>query len=210
MRISHSIRIALSVLALAALTACTKTESVQVAVPAPAAAAPPFKLYASVQDIMEAIIDLNADEVWDSVGTTITLKGVDERQPHTDAEWRKVRLHAIALIEGTNLLMMDGRRLVPEGGHIADEGAQGVLTTAEGEKKLKEEHAAFVAFAGALNDTATRMLKAIDARQVDQMVEIGTEMDEVCENCHIAFWYPTQLLPGPITTGQAPRAPAAK
>ena len=152
----------------------------------------PFKITASVKELMEAIIDPSADGVWDSVGTIITQKGTDNRQPHTDAEWKQVRLHALALIEGTNLLMMDGRRLIPEGGKILDEGSEGVLSTAEAEQKFSAQHAVFVQFAGALNDVGHEMLQAIDARKPEAMVEAGEKMDEVCESCHTTFWYPNQ------------------
>jgi hypothetical protein len=160
----------------------------------PAIAIPPFKITASIQELMEAIVDPSADGVWDSVGATITPKGVANHQPHTDEEWRQVRLRAIALTEATNLLMMDGRRLVPDGGKIADDGADGVLTTAAAEQLLVTEHATFVQFAGALNGVAVQMLNAIDARQPQAMLEAGEAMDEICESCHMKFWYPNQAV----------------
>src|SRR5262245_23284702 len=176
-------------------TACSKTEVQALPAAPPPPAAPPFKLTASVQEIMEAMVDPHADGVWESVGTTITRESVVEHQPRTDEEWRAVRLHALALVESTNLLMMQGRKLVPLGCKICDEGSQVVLSTEEGEKLLVSQHDAFVGYASALGEVAGRMLKAIDARQVDQMIEIGTDMDEVCERCHMTFWYPNQKFP---------------
>jgi hypothetical protein len=129
------------------------------------------------------------------VGTTITAKGVEDRQPRTDDEWRKVRVHAILLIEATNLLAMDGRRLVPVGGKVLDEEHQGVLSAVEGQKKLDDQHAVFVQFAGALRDTGEKMLRAIEAKDAAAMLEVGTEMDGVCESCHTTFWYPNQVYP---------------
>jgi hypothetical protein len=159
-----------------------------------AAAAPPFKVTASIQELMEAIVDPAADGVWEAVGTTITRKGIVNHQPRTDEEWRQVRLHAIALTEATNLLMMGGRRLVPSGGKIADDGSDGVLTTAAAEQLLITERETFVQFAGALNSVALQMLKAVDARQPQGMLEAGEAMDEVCESCHMKFWYPNQAV----------------
>jgi hypothetical protein len=185
------------------LTACT---------PAPTAvestsqemklAATPIKVTASIQEMMEAFVDPHADGVWDSVGTTISAKGMVNHQPHSDAEWKQVRLHAVALIEATNLLAMDGRRLVPEGGKIADEGEQGVLTTTAGEELLKTDHATFVAFAHALHDVSEEMLKAIDAKNPETMMTVGERIDEVCEACHTKFWYPNQAVYN-ITTSQS-------
>jgi hypothetical protein len=173
------------------LSGCNQSPPVT---PATVASTPPFKVHASVQELMEAIVDPSADGVWDSVGTVVTKTGTINRQPHTPEEWKQVRLHAVALLEATNLLMMDGRRLVPDGGKILDEGEEGVLTTAEGEQLLKTEHATFVQFAGALNEVAAQMLKAIDAKQPEAMVQAGETMDEVCESCHLKFWYPRQPI----------------
>jgi hypothetical protein len=39
-----------------------------------------------------------------------------------------------------------------------------------------------------------QMLKAIDAKQPDAMVDAGETMDEVCEGCHLKFWYPNQAV----------------
>jgi hypothetical protein len=182
-----------------ALSAAASSKNLSVAIP-------PFKITASIQELMEAIVDPSADGVWDSVGATITPKGVVNHQPRTDEEWRQVRLHAIALTEATNLLMMDGRRLVPDGGKIADDGSDGVLTTAAAEQLLITEHATFVQFASALNGAAVQMLKAIDARKPQAMLEVGEAMDEVCESCHMKFWYPNQAV-WQISQGHSNEAP---
>src|SRR5262245_48920274 len=81
---------------------------------APTPAAPPYATTASIQELMQAIVDPSADKVWESVGTTVTAKGADERRPRTDEEWQEVRNGVVALLESTNLLMMPGRRIVPE------------------------------------------------------------------------------------------------
>ena len=64
--------------------------------------------------------------------------------------------HAIALIEGTNLLVIDGRRLVAPGGAVLDQNIQGALSSEEGQKKLDAQHVTFVQFARALRDAAER------------------------------------------------------
>ena len=48
---------------------------------------PPFKPVADVKQLMEAVVDPSADVVWDSVATTFTKDGMEERRPTTDADW---------------------------------------------------------------------------------------------------------------------------
>ena len=34
------------------------------------------------------------------------------------------------------------------------------------------------------------MLKTIDAKDAAGLLSTGSELDGICENCHLAFWYP--------------------
>jgi hypothetical protein len=191
--------------ALLGLAACQKSE-VTAAVPAsaPAAAASPvsaipaaspFLLKASIQELMDAVIDPSADALWDSVSITQTKKGTVFHQPHTDEEWQEARRHAIALIEGTNLLIMDGRKLVAPGSAVLDQGTSGVLSSEEGEKVFDSKHAAFVQFARALREAGEQMLASIDKKDSTGMMNAGAAMDGICEGCHLTFWYPNQVIP---------------
>src|SRR5580765_3780351 len=58
-----------------------------------------YRLTATVQDLMDGIVDPSADVLWDSVAYIATTKGVEDRQPRTDEEWKTVRYSAITLIE---------------------------------------------------------------------------------------------------------------
>jgi hypothetical protein len=154
-----------------------------------------MRAVASVQEIMAGMIDPTADEVWDAVGITITAAGENKRHPQNDQEWQQLRLRNLALIESANLLLLEGRRVVRAGGHLTDEGFQGVLTQEQAESKLIQERAAFLQFATALREVASKMLQAVEAHDPEQVFEVGTQMDEVCESCHVVFWYPKQQLP---------------
>jgi hypothetical protein len=183
------------------LSGCQKSE-MTAAVPAPvatpaaeAAPPPPFLVMASIQELMDAIIDPSADALWDSVSITATAKGTIFQQPHSDEEWQQARRHAIALIEGTNLLVMDGRRLVSPGSPVLDQGTSGVLSADEGQKLFDAKHPTFVQFARALREAGTQMLTAIDKKDPTGMMNAGAAMDGICENCHLTFWYPNQVIP---------------
>src|SRR6516162_5117706 len=63
---------------------------------------PEYRLTATVKDIMDALVDPGSDYIWDSVETTVSAKGIEEKAPHTDEEWKQVRNHAIMLLEATN------------------------------------------------------------------------------------------------------------
>ena len=70
---------------------------------------PPFKAVATVAEIMHDVVYPNADEVWESVGTIITMEGTEEIYPRSEDQWIAVEGSATTLMEAGNLLMMEGR-----------------------------------------------------------------------------------------------------
>jgi hypothetical protein len=209
------------VLVVLTASACQKTETAAgvpappTPPPAPAAPSPPavpaFQVMASIQELMDAIIDPSADALWDSVSITTSKKGAVFHQPHSDEEWQEARRRAIALIEGTNLLVMDGRKLVAPGSPVLDQGTSGVLSAEDGQRKLDSQHATFVQFAKALREAGTQMLTAIDKKDPTGMMDAGAAMDGVCESCHLTFWYPNQVIPPlPEDFGVSKSAPKPK
>lgn len=189
---------ALGLLLILSLAGCGRTE-----IPATSADAKPqnaaarFRISASIQDIMKHMVDPSADGLWESVSTTVTQAGTTEKRPQTAEEWQAVRSQAVTLMEATNLLVMDGRKVLNPGQIMEDEGVQGVLHSTEVQAKIAANHEQFVQFAHALHDVAEQMLKAIDAKNPQGMMDAGEGLDAVCESCHLTFWYPNQVIPEP-------------
>jgi hypothetical protein len=174
---------------LAALCGC------QQAAPVASAASAAIQPVASIQEVMQAFIDPSADAIWESVSTTITSKGVEEKKPQTDAEWQAIRLHAIRVIEGASLLQVSGRRVVQEGSKLEDAHVQGNAKLEDIVASLAKDPASFAAAARTLQTAAVAVLTAIDARDLPRIGETGAALDAACESCHLNYWYPKQVLP---------------
>jgi len=140
-------------------------------------------------------IDPAADALWESVSTLQTAKGIEEKYPKTDEEWLVQHGHAITLMEAGNLLLIEGRRVAREGHTLEDIGTPGNLTAEESEKAIAADRATFVGFARALHDVGYQMLKAIENKDPPALMDAGAALDEVCEGCHLKFWYPGQVVP---------------
>jgi hypothetical protein len=182
-----------AIAALLALSSCDNQAAI--AVP-PEPPATNLKLVAGIQDIMALQIDPAADAIWESVSITVTKDGSHEHKPLTDDDWKKARGHALLIVEGSNLLLMNGRRVTREGvTQLEDHGTPGNLTAAESQAAIEANRDAFVSFAKALRGVGEELLTAIEARNVDGMLEAGETMDQVCETCHLKFWYPGQKIP---------------
>jgi len=152
----------------------------------------PFRLTASIRELMDSEVDPAADFIWASVASISTVAGLEERQPRTDDEWLEVRRRAITLIEATNLLVMKGRRVSAK--YEAASGA-GELDTDQVQQKIDTNRPAFVALAQRLQDTGLQTLAAIDAKDPVALFDLGGTIDEACESCHVTFWYPNLTLP---------------
>lgn len=174
------------------LGACDKPAAPEAS---PSGSASPFKPTAGIQDIMAAMIDPSADFLWESVSTTVTEQGVEEKQPRTDEEWNELRRHAIILTESANLLMIEGRHVAREGKRLEDHGTPGNLTLDEVEQAIAKDRAIFVGFSQALHDVGVTLLKATDNKDVQAIMSAGETLDGVCEGCHLKFWYPGQKIP---------------
>lgn len=175
------------------LVSCGKTEPPVTAVPA--ADASPIKLTAGIQDIMKDLIEPSAEFLWESVSSTHTLQGVEEKQPRTDEEWAEIHKHALIIAESANLILMKGRHVAREGKVLDDHGTPGNLTAEQAEQAIAADRATFEGFGQALHDAGVAFLKAADERSPQGILDAGETMDEVCEGCHLKFWYPGQKIP---------------
>jgi hypothetical protein len=122
-----------------------------------APAAPPFKPVADNKLLMQAVVDPNADVIWEAVKTILTPESTEEIRPKTDEQWTAVRNSAIALAESGNLLMLAPR--------AKDSGE-------------------WMKAAQQLVETGTDAMHAAEAKNPDRLFTIGGDIYEACSNCH--------------------------
>jgi len=136
-------RILAATLALSGCAAHTEPTPAGPVRPAPAPLAS-LRPDASIQELMQSEVDPSADHIWDAVETVVSSRGTEERHPRTEAQWADLRRSAITLIEATNLLQMDGRRVSTK--PFAAE-ADGALDSTQIQQRLDSNRAGFNAFA---------------------------------------------------------------
>jgi hypothetical protein len=158
------------------------------AAPPPPKTESPFLVTATIKDVMDSMVDPSSDYLWESVATIVTKQGTEERQPRTDDDWKKVRRSAITLIEATNILVMEGRKVAKPGEKSENPGIE--LGPEEIQKVIDDDRASFIKFAHALHDAGVQALTAIDAKSATGLSDAGETIDTACENCHLKYWYP--------------------
>jgi hypothetical protein len=118
---------------------------------------PPFKPLADNKLLMTAVIDPNADLVWDAVKTIDTKEGTQEIRPRSEEEWTAVRNAALTLAESGNLLMM-----VPR----ARDGGE------------------WMTLSQRMIDTSEAAIRAADAKSPERLFTVGGDIYEACSACH--------------------------
>lgn len=121
---------------------------------------PPFKPVVDTKLLMQAVVDPNADLIWDAVKSIDTKAGSQEIRPKTDEEWTAVRNAAVTVAEAGNLLM-----LVPR----AKNGDDWM-------KKAQE-----------MIDTGEAAIRAAEAKNADRLFTVGGDIYDACSHCHASY-----------------------
>lgn len=148
---------------------------------------------ATIKDLMLSIIDPSADVVWQSVSVTVDASGTEDRVPRNDEEWAEVRRAAIRLTEAANLLLMPGRRVARPYEKSETPGVE--LEPEEIEALINKDWTTWIRYAKEFHKMSLEVLQATDARDAPKLFELGGPLDTTCENCHVHYWYPNQVLP---------------
>ena len=154
----------------------------------PQPAPTPYRPTSTVKEIMQSMVDPSSKILWDSVATNIGEAGAKEKAPQNDEEWAVVRHQAVVLMEATNLLVMPGRHVAPPG--AKSDKPEVELAPEKIEEIVNQDLATWVKLAHGLHDTAAVALKAIDAKNAEELSNAGGDIDMACESCHLKHWYP--------------------
>jgi hypothetical protein len=154
---------------------------------------PEYRTTATVKDIMDSMVDPAADFIWQSVETVVSAKGVEEKAPRTDEEWKEVRRHAIMLLEATNLLQIPGRHVARPGEKAEDPKVE--LAPEQIEDMISKDRVSWIKHAHSLHDATMEAFKAIEAKDAEKLLDVGNGIDEACEKCHLQYWYPNEAKP---------------
>jgi hypothetical protein len=160
----------------------------------PPAAASEYHLTTTVKDIMDSMVDPNADVLWDAVAIISTREGVQYKQPRTNDEWQQVRRSAVMLLEAMNLVVLPGRQVAKPGERATEPSVE--LSPEEIQKLIDSDRASWAMLAHGLHDEATKALAAIDSRDAMGLMTQGEKIDQACENCHLKYWYPNDKQVG--------------
>lgn len=166
--------------------------------PAPPAAAGTallgvVKPVVSVKELMKDEIDPLSDNIFDSVSSQVTAKGTVDVAPKTDEDWAKVRIGAVVLAESANLLKIP-RPFAPPGDMNNSGGPNAPeLTPDQIAAKVQADKSLWNSHVEDLRAVAIETLDIVKRKDTEALAAVTGKLDEACESCHLAFWYPGDI-----------------
>jgi hypothetical protein len=182
------------------LSSCSSSTPAPASKPAAETDAPPpfpavtlwgdMKPVVSVKELMKYMIDPIADNIFDAVGTVVTTKGVENREPKTEEDWDKIETGAVSLAEGAYLLKVP-REFTPAGDRNNSEGPEAVELSPEAIKaKVLKDPVEWNARIETLRNAALATLEIVKKKDKAALWDASENLDTACENCHRSYWYP--------------------
>jgi hypothetical protein len=169
----------------------TCSSSKQASAPAPALWGD-LKPAVSVKELMSDMIDPASDNIFNAVSTVISAKGTVETEPKTDEDWGKVRIGAVTIVEGIYLLKIP-RPIAPPGELNYSVGPDASeLTPDQIKAKLEADPVLWNAKIEALRNIGLEILEIVKRKDAKELGEAGEILDQVCESCHLEYWYPAE------------------
>ena len=149
-----------------------------------------LKPVVSVKELMKYMIDPVADNIFNAVRSTVTRHGMVDVEPKTEGDWDKIRIGAISLAEGASLLKIR-RPFTPPGDENNSTGPDAVeLSPAQITAKVERDPVEWNARIEALRNVALEALEVVKRKDVNELWDVGENLDKACEACHRSYWYP--------------------
>jgi len=144
-------------------------------------------------EIMADEIDPGADVVWAVGNKAMSDQAGIDPSLLTDADWTKLAEGADALrASALKIATMDPIVLTRDGVPIGDEGAPLGHTSAEVQANFDKDPQGVRDMANTLARHMGEIAAAARAHDAAKAGPLIGEIDGVCENCHLTFWYPEE------------------
>ena len=139
---------------------------------------------------MKYMIDPVADNIFGAVGSTVTKRGIVDLEPKTEEDWDKIRVGAVSLAEAAYLLKIR-RPFTPPGDENNSTGPDAVeLSPAQITAKVERDPVEWNARIEALRNVALEALDVVKRKDVNELWDVGENLDKACEACHRSYWDP--------------------
>jgi len=152
------------------------------------AAAPP-----TLHELMKNIVAVQTQVIWDVGNQAQDLQGNPDPSKLAAGDWSKIidaagKVHQVA----QTLAQFEHVVVAAPGAKIEGEGNPDALSAQQVQAAIHARPADFRALSQALAASMEQITAAAQARDAAKVFDLSGALDQICENCHVKFWYPKQ------------------
>ena len=155
-----------------------------------AGASPPDR---NLHELMKQVVAVQTQVIWDIGNRALNDAGNPDPSKIKDADWKKIATTGGSLKDAANALA-DAKQIVAAapGQKIADEQNPGSLNAKGVQKAIDANPQLFRAMARQLAVSMDQIVQSTRTRDAAKFLDVSGRLDQVCEQCHVQFWYPEQ------------------
>ena len=147
-----------------------------------------------VHGIMKDVVAPQAAVMWDVGNRAMDDNGAPDVSKLSAGDWTKLAVAAEAM-KAASIAMADTPKIevAPAGVKIQDEGGAGGGATAKQiQAFIDADPKDFAQHARALAEVSDAFLTAAKTKDAKTLGDASSNLDQVCEACHMKYWYPEQ------------------
>ncbi len=148
----------------------------------------------SISTVMRENIVPGSEVLWNAVGETYEGDKPVRIAPSTPEQWKTLEDAVRTMKQGLAHLEKGKLVVAAPGEKIQGDGVADAPQAAQIQARIDADSAAFKADSKAMMAILDQFDAAVGARNVDQIMDLGGKLDEVCEACHRKYWYPDQKV----------------
>ncbi len=147
----------------------------------------------NVHELMKKVIAVQAQVIWDVGNQAQNDEGNPDPSKLKPADWGKVVSAAGQVKQAAqSLAQADHVMAAAPGQKIEGEGGPGAFGAKQVQTTIDANPKAFQAFARALTVSMDQIGAAAQAKDAAKLFNASGGLDQICESCHLQFWYPDQ------------------
>jgi cytochrome c556 len=148
---------------------------------------------ADLHDLMKNVVAVQTQVVWDIGNQAQDDQGNPDASKLAAADWTRIIDAATKVRQASQTLARaDHVQTAAPGMKIEGEGNSGALGAKQVQALIDKDPAGFRALSQALTGSMEQIGAAAKAKDAAKLFEASGALDQVCESCHMKFWYPEQ------------------
>jgi hypothetical protein len=150
----------------------------------------------NVYDLMKNVVAVQAQVIWDTGNQAQDDQGNPDASKLKSADWGQLVSAGSKLKQAAqSLAQADHIMAAAPGQKLDGEGAPGAFGAKQVQSAIDANPKAFRALAQALAVSMDQVVTAAQKKDAAKLFDVSGRLDQICEDCHVQFWYPDQKTP---------------